>query len=130
MSDFELFKYVKSLTSGDRRRDYDHPLPNHLRISIIWSVQTGITLNPIQVAFMIGSGLKAARQVKTSKFDNVVDTAGYMDCVSEMCILYNKIYGKPTTNDLTDTMKEIESLGIGEQWDLLHKSNDYLNKEV
>lgn len=134
MSNFDLFEHVESLTKGDRRKDYDHPLINHLRISIVWSVQTGIKMNPILCAWMLGAGLKLSRQVKTSKFDNVVDNTGYMDCVVEMCNLYNELYypllKEVDENLMTRTMQVIESLTIGEQWDLLELCLRHENKKL
>lgn len=134
----DLFEYVKGLTRGDRRRDYDHPLPNHLRIAIIWSVQKGIVFNPVEVAFMLGSGLKSARQAKTNKFDNVVDTAGYMDCVNEMVNLLNELnnhsdFCNPVLTEeenRTNAIVFLSGLSVGEQWDLLQECESYFEEVV
>ena len=34
------------ITSGDRQRDYDHPLPNHERIAELWNAYLNIRKNP------------------------------------------------------------------------------------
>jgi len=75
-------------TSGDRRRDYDHALPNHQRIAGYWNAHLksiGIegVLSPADVALMMIL-LKVARQSRTPKRDNLVDIAGYARCVSQI----------------------------------------------
>lgn len=75
-------------TSGERRRDYDHALPNHQRIASYWNAHLksiGIegVLSPADVALMMIL-LKVARQARTPKRDNLVDIAGYARCVSQI----------------------------------------------
>jgi len=75
-------------TSGDRRRDYDHALPNHQRIAGYWNAHlksVGIegVLTPADVALMMIL-LKVARQARTPKRDNLVDIAGYARCVAQI----------------------------------------------
>lgn len=76
-------------TSGDRRRDYDHALPNHERIAGYWNAHlsaVGIIgkLSAADVAMMMIL-LKVARQARTPKRDNIVDMAGYARCLSQIC---------------------------------------------
>lgn len=130
-----LLNYVEGLTKGDRRRDYNHPLPNHLDISLRWSLRKGVTFNPVEVAFMLGPDLKGARQSYTSKFDNVADTAGYMDCVNEMVNLLvdlgYKEFDNPTLTfeqNRTNGMKFLEELTKQEQIGLLDLCNKYFNE--
>jgi len=78
-------------TSGDRRRDYDHALPNHQRIAFYWNAHLraigvlgkNAEISPADVAMMMIL-LKVARQAKTPKRDNLVDIAGYARCVAQI----------------------------------------------
>ena len=78
-------------TSGDRRRDYDHALPNHQRIAFYWNAHLraigvlgkNAEISPADVA-MLMILLKVARQVKTPKRDNLIDIAGYARCVAQI----------------------------------------------
>lgn len=67
-----------------RQRNYGHPLINHERIAAIWNVQLGKKLKePItarEVALCM-IGMKLAREVNTPKRDNLVDIAGYVNCL-------------------------------------------------
>lgn len=71
--------------SGEsRQRDYGHPKLNHDRIAAIWNVQLGnklaLPLTARDAALMM-IGVKLAREVNTPKRDNLVDIAGYVNCV-------------------------------------------------
>jgi hypothetical protein len=84
-----ILEEALACTSGDRRRDYDHALPNHQRIAGYWNAHLsaiGIEgkLSPADVAMMMIL-LKVARQARTPKRDNLVDVAGYARCVSQIC---------------------------------------------
>jgi hypothetical protein len=75
------------LTSGDRRRDYDHPAPNHERISTLWNAYLKVRKDPeaeisAYDAAMMMMLLKVARDVYTSKRDNFVDAIGYIRCAA------------------------------------------------
>lgn len=80
----DILKEADEIAGESRSRDYGHPLQNHQRIADIWNVQLGPKLNkPIEareVALMM-VGLKLAREVNTSKRDNLVDAAGYIKCI-------------------------------------------------
>lgn len=71
--------------SGDnRQRDYGHPLTNHQRIADIWNVVLGNKLTkPIQPreAALMMICVKISREVNTPKRDNIVDIAGYVNCI-------------------------------------------------
>ena len=77
------------LTGGDRRRDYDHALPNHERIATLWNAYIGIRkhseapLTPADVATMMLL-LKVARHAHNPKRDNLVDMAGYARCLAQI----------------------------------------------
>lgn len=83
-----ILEEALACTSGDRRRDYDHALPNHQRIAGYWNAHlksVGIegVLSPADVALMMIL-LKVARQARTPKRDNLVDIAGYARCVAQI----------------------------------------------
>jgi hypothetical protein len=77
------------LTSGDRQRDYDHPLPNHQRIANGWRwyilAKYGIEvpLDAEDAAWMMVL-LKIARDMHTPKRDNIVDSEGYARCIERI----------------------------------------------
>jgi hypothetical protein len=73
------------ITSGDRRRDYDHPIPNHERIADLWNSYLKLRkhpdqdISPLDVATMMIL-LKVARAAHTPTRDTYVDIAGYARC--------------------------------------------------
>lgn len=77
------------ITSGARQRDYDHPLPNHERIALLWNSFLRIRRNPSgeitpeDVATMMVL-LKIARDSFNPKRDNLVDMAGYVRCIARI----------------------------------------------
>lgn len=77
------------LTSGDRRRDYDHALPNHERIADGWrwymkgKYGIDVPLKPDDAAWMMVM-LKIARDMHSPKRDGAVDVAGYARCVESI----------------------------------------------
>lgn len=79
-----ILSEADAIAGEDRSRDYGHPLINHQRIASIWNVQLGPILSrpitPREVALMM-VGLKLAREVNTTKRDNLVDAAGYIKCI-------------------------------------------------
>lgn len=130
-----LIDEINEITNA-RGRDYDHPLPNHLLISLEWSLQDfPYTHNPISVAKKM-VGLKLARDRKRTKWDNLRDSMGYVVCIDKMCELYFKIgefdglYG-----DLSDKEKEVlveslRSMSFCEQYQLLQNCEVYLNEST
>lgn len=70
------------ITSGDRRRDYGHPLTNFMRIAMEWTVYQDwrVVYTPLDVA-MMSIVMKVARQINTFKDDNFIDMMGYSVCV-------------------------------------------------
>ena len=77
------------ITSGDRQRDYAHPLPNHVRIAEMWNAYLNIRKHPTgfieaeDVAAMMIL-LKLVRNAHTAKRDNSVDIAGYARCLARI----------------------------------------------
>lgn len=79
-----LEEALKVSSDGERQRDYGHPLENHERIAAMWNIQLGKKLKePItarEVALLMIS-LKLSREINTPKRDNLVDIAGYVNCI-------------------------------------------------
>lgn len=79
-----LLSEADQIAGQDRSRDYGHPFDNHARIAGIWSVQLEQILKrpilPREVALMM-IGLKLAREINSSKRDNLLDVCGYAKCV-------------------------------------------------
>lgn len=93
------------ITSGDRPRDYGHPLTNFLRICLLWSVQSGkvITLSEF-VNYMIL--MKSARNMHTMKEDNYIDTVGYIKCLED-CYERAKLLGWIISSDVTPSIQDM-----------------------
>lgn len=79
-----LEEALKISGTGDRQRDYGHPVTNHQRIADMWNVQLEPKLkSPItarEVALLM-IALKLAREVNAPKRDNIVDIVGYANCL-------------------------------------------------
>jgi Domain of unknown function (DUF6378) len=77
------------ITTGDRRRDYDHALPNHQRIADLWNAYLNLRkdpkadISPLDVATMMIL-LKIARAAHSPTRDSYVDIAGYAKCCSQI----------------------------------------------
>jgi hypothetical protein len=77
------------VTSGDRRRDYDHPTPNHERIAALWNAYLGVReeadaeVSPYDASIMMIL-LKIARAAHTPTRDSFVDIAGYARCAAQI----------------------------------------------
>jgi hypothetical protein len=86
-ADESILAEALRITSGDRRKDYDHPTPNHERIAALWNAFLSIRKKPnspisaSEVAWMMAL-LKIARDAYTPKRDNYVDAAGYIRCAA------------------------------------------------
>jgi hypothetical protein len=68
------------LVSGDRQRDYGHPLDAFIKTAAVWTAILGDKLTkPItaEEASLCLVGLKVVRETNTPKRDNRVDIAGY-----------------------------------------------------
>lgn len=78
------------LVSGDRNRDYGHPLDNHQRIADFWTVRLrdklvpGGRIEPHEAAAMMRL-VKEARLMETpGHLDSLVDLGGYVSCEYEI----------------------------------------------
>jgi hypothetical protein len=77
------------VTSGQRRADYDHALPNHERIALLWNSYLMVRkdargeLSSLDVAQMMIL-LKMARIAHRPTRDGFVDIAGYARCGSQI----------------------------------------------
>ena len=67
-------------TVKKRQDNYDDPYRNHVRIAKLWSVVLGTAVTPQQVALCMLQ-LKVAREMYKHSHDNVVDMAGYVNCL-------------------------------------------------
>ena len=67
-------------TVKQRQDSYDDPYRNHVRIAKLWSVVLGTAVTPQQVALCMLQ-LKVAREMYKHSHDNVVDMAGYINCL-------------------------------------------------
>lgn len=72
-----ILQEADEIVSGDRQKDYGHPLDNFERIAALWEPILGIDITPEEVgACMIA--LKLSRLVATPDHrDSIVDIAGY-----------------------------------------------------
>jgi len=85
------------ITSGDRRKNYGHPLPNHQRIADLWNgylrarsvngdgkhaiTQPELDAKDVVILMML---VKVARELHVTKRDNALDIAGYARCLAQI----------------------------------------------
>ncbi len=84
-----ILEEALTLTSGDRRRDYDEAAPNHERIAGAWNWYLAARKDPNAPISALDAAsmmilLKIARSCHTPKRDNYVDIAGYARCAAEI----------------------------------------------
>jgi Domain of unknown function (DUF6378) len=72
------------LTTGDRQQSYGHPLEDFSRTAGLWTALLGKKLlspiTPEEVALCMVC-LKLSREMNKHKQDNLVDMAGYVNCL-------------------------------------------------
>lgn len=75
-----------NLITGDRHREYSHPLDDYTQTRDIFETLTGVHLTVEQaILFMVSvklSRLRTAISEGRWHRDNVVDAAGYLGCLS------------------------------------------------
>jgi len=74
---------AKSLVYGDRHESYGHPLDDFSKTAKMWSAILGVDVTAEQVA-MCMVAVKLSRQVHRQKFDNLVDSTGYVLTLHEV----------------------------------------------
>lgn len=68
------------LVRGDRNGAYGHPLQDFERIAVLWSGILNMIITPEHVGMCL-IGLKLAREAYLHKADNLIDIAGYAECL-------------------------------------------------
>jgi len=71
------------LVVGERREAYDDCRRNFERIARMWSVVLGMDVTAEQVALCM-IAMKVARETFKHSRDNIVDIAGYADCLGRL----------------------------------------------
>ena len=78
-----ILQEAEEITNGSRAEDYGNVRDNFTKIANIWTEIIGAKVTPEQVGLCM-MGLKIAREVNTHKRDNLVDLAGYANCLDKM----------------------------------------------
>jgi len=82
----EILREAYDLITGDRQRDYDHPLDDYQKVVTIFEALTGNKLS-VEHAILFMVSVKMAR-LRTNldkdslHHDSIVDAAGYLGCLS------------------------------------------------
>ncbi len=103
------------ITSGDRRKDYGRPLINHLRIAVRWArrinrrVAQGLPAITPSVVVELMLDLKEARQENTPKFDNLLDSIGYIVCLDDMA---REVMGKTTCTTYEEALVHLNEMDV------------------
>jgi hypothetical protein len=72
-----------AVVAGNRADDYGNVNESFTRIAKLWSVYTGTTISPWDVAQMMIL-LKVSRAKTSTKRDTLVDIAGYAECAGQL----------------------------------------------
>jgi len=86
-ADKSILMEAEELTNGARNADYGHPLDDYGKTAKMWSgLLAGKLKEDItpEEAMLCMCCVKISREVNKPKRDNLVDLAGYANCVS-MC---------------------------------------------
>jgi len=79
-----ILQEAERLTNGDRQNDYGHPLHDFNRTAGLWTALFGhkltepLTAEDVALAIVC---VKMSRQINAPKRDNLVDGAGYLNCL-------------------------------------------------
>lgn len=71
---------AQSLTTGERAAAYGHPIVNFTTTANLINARFGTAFTPDEIAEIMIL-VKIARQVQAKKRDNMVDIAGYANCI-------------------------------------------------
>lgn len=74
---------AQRLVYGDRGETYGHPLDDFSKTATMWAVLLGAPVSAEQVALCM-MALKMSRQMYQPKRDNIVDIAGYAECLQRI----------------------------------------------
>mgnify|MGYP000666759562 CR=1 FL=1 len=74
---------AQRLVYGDRGETYGHPLDDFSKTATMWAVLIGAPVTAEQVALCM-IALKMSRQMYQPKRDNMVDIAGYAECLQRI----------------------------------------------
>ena len=78
-----ILQEAELIVNGERAQAYGPVKDSFNRIAQMWSVVLGTTVTAEQVGLMLIT-MKVARQVNASKRDNLVDIAGYAECIAKL----------------------------------------------
>ncbi len=70
------------IVHGPRAKAYGHPIDGYDRAGRIWAGILGVDKITAEQVMMCMIGFKIARELNRSNPDNVVDIAGYADCIA------------------------------------------------
>lgn len=72
------------LVHGDRQEQYDHPALIYARVGRIWAAILGVPDIPPATVCLMLAGMKLGREAQKPRedLDNLVDAAGYAECVA------------------------------------------------
>lgn len=118
----------------DAREDnYDNPLANFLRISLLWSVWRGQVFNPLDVIFMMDL-MKTAREIHNHSDDTLLDKTGYTISCYERIDQLMKNMDYIGIEEFRESRNDTNAFGtpgqeIGFLFDLLLEVKAFENKE-
>lgn len=75
-----ILQEAQRLTTGDRQESYGHPLDDFTKTAGLWSVILGVPVTAEKVALCMVA-VKISRELNAPKRDNLVDGAGYFNCL-------------------------------------------------
>lgn len=101
-----VLQEADKLVNGDRQDDYGHPWHDFSRTAQMWGAILGCEVTPEQVGLCM-MAVKISRQCNKPKADNLIDSAGYAQCV-QMCVERRNLLLKP---DLVSAPNPTDSPG-------------------
>jgi hypothetical protein len=78
-----ILEEAEAITNGERQAHYGHPLHDYTKTVGAFNALTGRDLSPEEgCLFMVC--VKLSRQTHMHKRDNLVDAAGYINCIDKI----------------------------------------------